>query len=215
MVSKLRKPDFLIKEIEDLYAQENWYKLKLYLDKLQNEIGLNPTNNNGSTSSIISPTPTTSTDGWSFFQDATYTQASPFNVSGGVRTLIPNDNAGLLSGTFYGNPEALTWWDPASSTFFPSRLGEFYTLRMNMFLKSSINNTTVTFDVDIGTPNAVYQRDFEITRGAGIDTKISEVIPVGASNAPVANGFKFYITSQNPITIHSINLIALRVGDFE
>lgn len=206
MALNKNRPDFLIKEVEDTYAQENWYRLKLFLENFQRD--LNPIISNNS--QIVQSSSFTEKLGWTFIQDTQHTSATPLVLPAGVRTLVTNDNAGFLSSISYGNNEASTWWNSSTNTFEPSREGDFYILRFSAQVETTVNNETLIFEVDIGTGISPFSDDFQINRGAGTPTQLAEVIPLGTASAPAANGFKFYITAAVDMELYDLNILAQR-----
>lgn len=206
MATTLRPPNILIKEVKDIYAQENWYKLKLYLEKLQI-----PTGTTTPATQIITSSPVVSRQGWRFIQDTAHTPSSPLEIPANTRTLVTLDDLGALSSVNYGNPDSLTWWDAVTSTFKPSRLGDFFDLQLNLLLQTKVNNTTVLLEVSNGTATSIFKKDFEVNRGAGKDIHVSEDISLPTDADTLANGVQIFITSPVPVSIHTPLLIGSRV----
>lgn len=159
-------------------------------------------------------------DGWVFIQDLQHRSATPdpteapansLLVQAATKTLIPNDAAGPISGLGAGTSERSTWWDSVNYALTPSKENDFFSVRLNFTLEAVVNNQTVTTTVDIGTGNTIWQRDFEITRGAGVAVEVTEEIALFVGSGPIVNGgFFFNIKSANQVRIFNISHLIRR-----
>jgi hypothetical protein len=149
-------------------------------------------------------------DGWAFIQDSTWTPTNPIPMTAGQRVLILNDGAGPLTNYVNAPANASSWWDKVNSVFWPSKLGEFYTARVNFRVKPVLNNVNATLYVDIGTANPMISKTFYLTKGAATESMFSESLAMPISNAPFSNGIKFFLKCDCNASLYGINLTLLR-----
>jgi hypothetical protein len=164
---------------------------------------------------FVSPTEFASTlntgsDGWAFIQDGAYNSTSPFLISAGARTKLPNNAAGTLTNYINAPANATTWWDKINYVFHPSKQGEFYTFKLNFQLVPSANNKNIVLETDIGTGNSPFSQSYALPKGAGLVNKFSIPIPMAIGQAAFNSGIVFYITCDCDASVYGINLTIVR-----
>ncbi len=166
---------------------------------------------------FVSPTADTTgtisssgSDGWVFIQDGTYTSSNPLIVSANARTLLPNDKTGSLTNYTQAPSNASSWWSASTATFSPSKLGEFYTFKLNFIVVPTVANKNILFETDIGTTNATSAQNIYMSRGAGATVKVSQSIPFSVGSSTFQNGVRLYVTPDCQCSIYNINLTIIR-----
>lgn len=141
--------------------------------------------------------------GWVQYSDTQYTQASPLTISGNVRTRLTND-AGLIIDlvNMFG---ADTIWNPTTNKFVPDNSGDKYTKRVSFTADPALNNRNLTLELDIGgNQGVIWSRTIRLSRGAGIDTKVTENLDFYTLNTFVANGGDLFIECDGDIDLYDI-----------
>lgn len=144
--------------------------------------------------------------GWAQYTDTIYTSGSPFTVTSGSTSTLPN-NAGTVLNTQL--PTGVTsWYNPATNKITPSLDGDYYITTIR-FKAMTTAPTAGYFDfgVDIGGALGVQFKETKIfAKGAGIEHNFSVIVPMFAAATFIANGGLVKITAGNGnMTIYDIS----------
>lgn len=135
--------------------------------------------------------------GWIQFSDPS---ASVRNIAANTRTKITFDASPSVLNT-NGPSDAATWWNQTNGVFQPNNSGDAYILRPSFICDPTLNNRNLTLELDIGgTQGVIWSRTIRLARGAGVDTKVTETMPIYTLGTFVANGGEFYITCDGDMT---------------
>jgi hypothetical protein len=144
--------------------------------------------------------------GYAFIQDGVHSALNPFIVEENSRVKLPNDGLGVLT-DLNSVPVGSNWFDKDNSKFLADALGDFFYYRVNIIIVPMVNNKSLSLDFDIGTPNQPFVETIVLTKGAGVPTKRSFVIPIAAGNALKNNGGTLNIWSETEVHIYGINVL--------
>lgn len=147
--------------------------------------------------------------GWIQFSDTQYpTEAMALTVLQNVRTLLPNDALSVLNTN--GPLVAPSWF--SGNKFRPDSSGDYYELRLTFEANPTLNNRNLTVDLDIGgVQGIIWSKTERLARGAGVNTKVSLVIPVYTLGTFVANGGEIFLTCGGEVDVFEIVLVIAKV----
>lgn len=145
--------------------------------------------------------------GWRFFQDSQY-QTTPLYCPAATRTQIPDNAKGMLMQA--GGVASQQWMKLVNGRLFADAIDDVFIYRLNLTMSPTINNKTVLFDFDQGTPNKIWNRRVTLSTGAGVPVPDS-YNPVVSCKAPmVINGGAFFVTPDCDLFISKISILAVK-----
>lgn len=144
--------------------------------------------------------------GWATYGDTVYTSGSPFSITSGTTSTLPN-NAGTVINTQL--PTGVTsFYDSSTNKFTPENDGDYYTVTIRFKAQTTAAvGGYFDFGIDIGGALGVQFKETKIfAKGAGIEHNFSIVVPCYTASTFVANGGLVKITSGlGTMTIYDIN----------
>jgi hypothetical protein len=141
--------------------------------------------------------PTTS-NGWAYYKDATYTSGSPLTLGNGVRTQLTIDGLFGTTTTDYLPDGVAAFWDTSANKIIPEKLGDSYDMRLDLVVDVPTNTETILIQLDIGSGaeiNVVQRNVSFVESGAGQTVSIG--FPIFCLATFIANGGKIYLTASS------------------
>ncbi|ARB11264.1 hypothetical protein HOR87_gp49 [Marinomonas phage CB5A] len=148
--------------------------------------------------------------GWAVYQDDQYTEGSPFVITSGTTSTIP-DNSNVVIDTYEPSDGALY----TSGRITPNTLGSSLTVRLTMSVASSVNNGAFSVSVDISAAGdgsiEVARHPFRMLRGANDFSKYTIDFNLYALGTFIANGGTLHLTAEDGnISIADIGLYIVK-----
>lgn len=140
--------------------------------------------------------PTTS-NGWAYYKDATYTSGSPLTLGNGVRTQLTIDGAFGTTNKDYLPDGVADFWDTTENKIIPEKLGDSYDLRLDVKVDVPTNTEDITVQLDIGSGAEVniVERTFSFAE-SGDGQRLLIGFPIFCLATFIANGGKIYLTAS-------------------
>lgn len=144
---------------------------------------------------------TQSSTGWASYVDTQYTVGSPFSLSAGVNTNLPN-NAGTIINSQIPSDIA-SFYTAGKIT---GRNGDGLAMQLFFFATPTTPNQYIDIWIDIGGAiGQLYRQTFSFPRGAGITRGIMYTLPAAYTLATwQANGGTVRVLSDAICTIYGI-----------
>lgn len=86
--------------------------------------------------------------GWAQYKDTQYTEASPFTVSAGVWTTVPNNAGSKIESEL--PPGVTAWYDPATQLLTPHQSGDGNTYSVDLSIRPTVSDSEFYLAIDIG-----------------------------------------------------------------
>lgn len=142
--------------------------------------------------------------GWVNIADSQYTAVSPLVILAGVRTQLTIDGLGAATNRTYANGLHPDVW--SGNVFKPAALGDTYALRWTATLAHGGAGTGefATLEMDIGGSIGVAAvKRINLTKGVGIDDRVTLDLALFCLDTFGANGGKLYLTPSADTEVHS------------
>lgn len=146
--------------------------------------------------------------GWNHRKDSTYTSGSPLAISGGVKTLFPND--GLHALTDVTRPLGITY---STSQFIPTKLNASYVIRV-MAKVTAAASASVPYVLKVeleggATPLVFAAQDIAIKGGGYVnDIAVSILFYTGSLNTD--QPIKIYLTPDTAVNVYNLGYLIQR-----
>ena len=149
--------------------------------------------------------------GWGRYVDNQYTEGSPFTITEGVQSALPNNKATVIED--YLPDGVATFYDGTVIT--PENVGDYYTITIRFKAKNSGNvGGHFDFSIDLGGDiGEQFKESLIFAKGSNTEQSFSIDTPFYSSDTFVANGgtVKIYAHSGN-LSIYDIEYQITRVN---
>ena len=144
------------------------------------------------------------------YTDSQYIEASPFVISNGTRTAIPNNGTGDLLDSMPSDYKKL--WDAILQKVIAQYTKDEIDLRITFKAKSSLNNGRFDWGIDIGNGSIIeiVGGTENFSKSANTEQSFQIVTPLYSRGTFVTNGAKIYITPNNNMSIYNIVFVIYR-----
>lgn len=146
--------------------------------------------------------------GWAQYGDTQYTAGSPFLVTAGVDTIMPNNGSAVIEEQ---KPRDITTMLSAGKIL--GLNGDSYNITIDCkALPTSAGTTLLEFWFDIGgTVGELYRRPVTFPKGNGIVRPIVFTTGIYSKDTWEANGATVYVRSDGPVSIYDIRYVITRL----
>jgi hypothetical protein len=133
--------------------------------------------------------------GWGYYDDSTYTEASPLSVNN-ARVQVEIDGLNTATETGY-LPSSGDLWDTTNNKILMPTIGDGFIFRLDWKAKSSNQNSYYSLELDIGDGSSIViaGRTYQMVHGINQEQRFTDTITGFALDTFVANGGKLYFDS--------------------
>lgn len=147
--------------------------------------------------------------GWNDIADNTYTSGSPFAISSGVKTAVPNNALGTQTNT----TRLGALWQTGTSKFVINDLNAFYILRVNFKATAAAaagTPYTILVSMEGGSPAVEFASYNGFVKGGGYVNKCSISLPFYVGSYINNTDIKLYLTPDTNVNVYDVGFLLQR-----